>query len=117
MKLKSMPSLRAKKRYVVFKLHTEDELSYANVRNAVYGSLEEWLGQKEMAVADVRLIQNLWNPKSHTGFIRCGHQHADAVSMGLALVHQIGDSKVAFQTVGVAGTIKSGKRKLEHARY
>jgi len=35
----------------------------------------------------------------------------DLVKVGLALIHQIGDQRVIFQTLRVSGTIKSGKKK------
>jgi RNase P/RNase MRP subunit POP5 len=35
------------------------------------------------------------------------------VKVSLALIHQIGDSKVIFQTTRVSGTIKAGKGKID----
>jgi RNase P/RNase MRP subunit POP5 len=32
----------------------------------------------------------------------------DKIKVSLALIHQIGDSRVVFQTLRVSGTIKSG---------
>lgn len=113
MKLKKMPSLRAHSRYIVFKVHSKNPLLYPNIRDAVWNSLENWLGEQDLAEADVRIIKNLWNKKTQTGFIRCSHKFLDLVKTGLALVHQIGDERVVFQTLRVSGTIKTGKEKAK----
>lgn len=111
MKLKKMPSLRAHSRYIVFKVHSTNPLLYSNMRDAVWNSLENWLGEQDLAEADVRIIKNLWNPKTQTGFIKCSHKFLDLVKTGLALIHQIGDNRAVFQTLRVSGTIKAGKEK------
>lgn len=115
MKLKPFPSMREKRRYIIFKVHSEEKLNYPNVRNAVYNSVGNWLGEKEMARANVHIIKNLWDSKGQTGFVRCSHKFVDDVRVGLSLIHQVGDSRVIFHTLAVAGTIKSGKWKLNKA--
>jgi len=113
MKLKKLPSLREKKRYIIFKVHAEETLSFENVSNAIWNSLLDWLGERELAKANVWIIKNLWNGKEQTGFIKCSPKYVDAVKVGLALIHQIGDSKVILQSLRVSGTIKSGKEKIK----
>ncbi len=110
MNLKTRPSLREKKRYVVFRIHSDGALDFSNVRNAITDSLEKWLGEKDLARANVWIIKNLWNARQKTGFIRCSVKFVDSVKMGLALIHQIGDSRVVFHVTKVTGTIKSGKK-------
>lgn len=111
-RLKSRSTLRPRHRYIVFKVHSEGKLDYRNVESAVWNSLENWLGEQDLALAGLKLVRNLWNPGTQTGFLRCTHTYADRVKVGLALIHQIGDERVAFQTLRVSGTIKSAKDKL-----
>jgi len=109
MKLKTLPSQRERKRYVFFVLHSDLDVNYNEVRNAVMNSLLNWMGSEDFAKAKPWLIKNLW--KANKGVIRCSHKYVDHVKMGLALIHQVGDSKVIFQTTRVSGTLKSGKSK------
>lgn len=113
---KILPSLRESKRYVIFKVHSNERLDYETVKNAAWNSLLNWLGEKDLSRANVRLIKNLWDPGKHTGFIQCSPKFVDAVKMGLSLIHQIGDQRVIFQTLRVSGTIKSGKNKTGLAK-
>lgn len=111
MKLRSRPTLREKKRYLVFRVVSDGTLLYDNVRNAIYDSVARWLGENETAKADVHIVKNLWDGRARTGFIRCAPKYVDDVRTGMALVHQIGDSRVIIQTLSVSGTIKSAKGK------
>jgi len=112
MKLKSLPSFREKKRYLVFRVHSESPLQYFSLKSAIFDSLLDFLGEKGLAEANVRLIKNLWSRKG-TGFLQTNPPSVDRVKFSLALIHQIGDQKVLFQTLGVSGTIKGGKRFLK----
>ena len=111
MPLKKPPSMRAKKRYLIFRLHSDSPTSYQDVKNAIWSSVLNWLGENESSMADIHIVKNLWRPNDQTGFIRCHPKYVDQVKMALALIHQIGDEKVIFQTLRVTGTIKSGKEK------
>jgi ribonuclease P/MRP protein subunit POP5 len=111
MRLKKLPSMKEKKRYVVFRIHSEEKVDFPNMRNAVWNSLENWLGERDLAQANVHIIKNLWDSREQKGFIKCSHRFVDEVKVGLGLIHQIGDSRVIFQTLRVTGTIKSGKKK------
>ena len=104
--------MRPRKRYIVFKVHSEQKLAYENVRDAVWNSLENWLGERDLASAQVRIIRNLWDAKAQKGFVQCSHKYVDPVKVGLALIHQIGDSRVIFQVLRVSGTIKAGKKSI-----
>jgi RNase P/RNase MRP subunit POP5 len=111
MSLKKPPSMRAKKRYLIFRLHSSGPVGFQDMKNAVWNSVLNWLGDNEAPNADMHIIKNLWDHGNQTGFIRCHPRYVDQVKMALALIHQIGDEKVIFQTIRVAGTIKSGKEK------
>ena len=111
--MKSLPSLKSKKRYIVFEIISQNKLDYFNVKDAVWNSLSNWMGEKNLAAANVRIIKNLFSPEKGKGFIQCNHKAVDAVKTALSLIHQIGDERVVFQTLKVTGTIKSGKNKLK----
>lgn len=112
MKLKQLPTLRKKSRYIIFKVYAENKLTYQNIRDAVYNAVSEWLGEAGMARADIHLVKNLWDYDEQTGFIRCSHRVVDDVKASLATIRQIGDEKVIFQTLRVSGTIKTARKKL-----
>ncbi|NIO19234.1 MAG: ribonuclease P protein component 2 [Candidatus Aenigmarchaeota archaeon] len=111
MRLKGRPTLRENKRYVFFKVHSFERLEYRTVKDAIMNSLLNWLGDKDLALAKPWVIKNLWDQKGQSGVLCCSHKYVDDVKVSLGLIHQIGDSKVIFQTSRVSGTIKSGRKK------
>ena len=110
---KLLPSLRESKRYIIFKVHSQEKLDYSVIHNAAWNSLLNWMGERDLSKANVRIIKNLWNDKDQSGFIQCSPKYVDAVKVSLSLIRQIGDSRVIFQTIRVSGTIKSGKNKTK----
>ncbi len=111
MKLKPLPSLKEGKRYIIFRVLSDQEypLEFQAVRDAILNSILNWLGEETSARAGVWVIKNLWDRKKQQGFIRCSRKETDLVKTALAMVHQIGDQRVIIQSLRVTGTIKKGK--------
>src|SRR4030042_2074276 len=97
MSLKKPPSMRARKRYLFFRLPSDSPASFQDVREAVWNSILNWLGDNEAPRADIHIVKNLWDQKEQAGFIRCEPKYEDRVKMALALIHQIGGRRANFQ--------------------
>ncbi|MFH0956844.1 MAG: Rpp14/Pop5 family protein, partial [Candidatus Aenigmatarchaeota archaeon] len=111
MKIRRMPSMKEKKRYVVFRVTGEKRPGYDEVKGAVMDSALGWMGEKGVSLSALRLLRNLWDQERMEGWLSCTPKSVDDVKLSLALIHQIGDSRVIFRTVSVTGNIKSGKKK------
>lgn len=107
--MKSLPTLREKKRYIFFQVHSKGPVPYYQMKQAIFDSLLDFLGERDLAKASVRLIKNLYS--SGKGVVQTNPKAVDSVKLALALIHQIGEERVLFQTLRVSGTIKSGKSK------
>jgi len=81
-------------------------MDYNDMKNSVWNSVIGFLGDDDTARANVQIIKNTWNQNQQTGLIRCSHLYVDKIKLSLALISQIGESKVIFQTLRVSGTIK-----------
>lgn len=107
--MKNLPTLREKKRYIFFRVHSKGPIPFYQLKQAVFDSLLDFLGERDLAKASARLIKNLYS--SGRGVLQTNPKSVDAVKLALALIHQIGEERVLFQTLRVSGTIKSGKEK------
>jgi RNase P/RNase MRP subunit POP5 len=119
MRIRKPPSMREKKRYVVFSVVYESaperKPGYEAVKGAVMDSALGWMGGKGISSSAVRMIMNLWDQGRMEGWISCTPKAVDDVKLALALVHQIGDARVVLRSTRVTGTIKAGggnKRKV-----
>ena len=111
MKVRCLPSMRGKKRYVVFRVISDGRVDYAAVRDALWSSMTQWIGEAGLARAGVKVVRNLWNQSEQTGFIQVSPRYVDQVKVAMGLIHQVGDQRVIFQSIRVSGTIRSGKIK------
>ena len=116
MALKRMPSMREKKRYILFRVVSDRPVGYDFMRDALWNSMTHWMGEAELGKAGVKIIRNLWNQEEQSGFIQVSPRYVDAVKVSMGLIHQIGDQRVIFRSVRVSGTIKSGREKAGIAR-
>jgi len=112
MKLKRLPSMRESRRYLTFRIISENKVMYNEMKGAVMNMLLNWMGEKGVSSSNIRLIRNLWDDKKQEGWLSCTPKTVDDVKMAMALIHQIGESKVIFRVMRVSGTIKSGKEKV-----
>ena len=106
------PTLRIKDRYVLFRVHSAEPVDYYNLKNAVFSSIMDFIGESGAAKAGVVFVKNLWKQQEQTGVFRCSAKSLDIVKVSISMVHQIGDSKVSVQTLNVSGSIKGlGKKQ------
>jgi RNase P/RNase MRP subunit POP5 len=108
MRIRRPPSMREKKRYVVFSVMHGSRLGFEQVRGAVMDSALGWMGEKGISASGMKMIRNLWDPERMQGWISCTPKAVDDVKLSLALVHQIGDANVILRTISVTGTIRAG---------
>jgi RNase P/RNase MRP subunit POP5 len=113
MKLKRLPSMREKRHYITFRLHSGNPVMYGEMKGAVMNSILNWMGEEGFSSARCRVIRNLWDHRRQIGWIECSPRAVNDIKMSLALVHQIGDERVIIQVIRVSGTIKSGKSKMK----
>ena len=117
MKLTKKPSLREKKRYIYFKVHSSGNLKYFDLKNSILNSVLDLVGELGFAEANPHLVKNLWDEKNKAGVIRCSHRSADKIKLALSLIHQIGEEKVILQTIRVSGTIKGTGKNQRRGSY
>ncbi len=108
MKLKSMPTLKERKRYLKFRIETDaSEIPYFELRDVLWNAVMSWIGEKGAGQSNFRIIKNLWNPEKLEGVVSCTPKFVDDIKVALATVQYIGDAKVIFTVTKVSGTIKS----------
>jgi len=104
---KLKPSMREKKRYVVFEIIAPKKIrDYFAVHTAIMNSAQELLGQKGMANAGMMMLKDRFDPDVQKGVIRVGHKHVDDLRASLALVKGIEGQDVIVRSIGTSGILK-----------
>lgn len=105
------PSMRTKRRYIIFEILSEQPVDYNDIVSSVWNALLGFLGESVTSEARIWIIQNLYDIKNQRGVIRCKHDSVEHVRASLALIQMIGETKSIVKILGVTGTIKAAKSK------
>ena len=108
-----LPSLREKKRYLVFEVISKEKINDIEpVSNAIWNSSLQFLGQLGTAKAGLMVLNNKWDSKLQRGIIKVSHKHVDAAKAALMFAGKIGNHEVIFRSLGVSGILNKAERKF-----
>ncbi len=99
------PSLRKRKRYIAFQIISARPVDVDGVREVLSSSLLKLYGALESPSA--KLIEF----RDGKGMIVCPHDELNKVKIALTLIKKIDGQDVIPVILGVAGTIKSCRKK------
>ena len=107
-----LPSLREKKRYLVFEVISKEKINNAEtISNAIWHCSLQFLGQLGTAKAGLIVLNNKWDSKLQRGIIKVSHKHVDAVKAALTFATEIGNADVIFRSLGVSGILRKSENK------
>lgn len=119
-----LPSLREKKRYVVYEYISEKEISNTKVFYAIINTYKELFGKIELSKANItkpNLYENISRDKKKNkiidlsnenyNIIRINNKYLDPLRVALAYITEIENIKINIYTKGISGTIKKVKSK------
>ncbi|MDP3698815.1 MAG: Rpp14/Pop5 family protein [Nanoarchaeota archaeon] len=104
MKLK--PSLKQKKRYVLFEIQAAKAFSLNEVAEAVEASLLHFLGEFGLAKASPLLVKEKWSDKKQRFVLKVNHKHVDELKAAVILSKKIKNTPVLIRSIVTSGTLK-----------
>ncbi|MDD5254173.1 MAG: Rpp14/Pop5 family protein [Candidatus Nanoarchaeia archaeon] len=106
-KLKTLiPSLRERKRYLVFEIHSSEKLN--NAKNEILNSIKSFLGSFGLAKAGVQVLET----KGNKGIIKVNNKELNNVKTALILTNKINQRDVYVQPIFVTGLLKKARLRL-----
>ncbi len=99
-----LPSLKPKKRYIVFRIISSESYSSAEVEAKVQEALLHFLGELGVARAAPIFIKEKY--KNNKFILKVGHKYVDEVKSALVLIKSIKKTPVILCSVTVSGTLK-----------
>ena len=107
-----LPSLRERKRYVVYEIISKEPVSSArNVSKAIIKSSLGFLGELGCSKAGIMILEDKYDQKKQRGLIKVNYKYVDKLKASLALVSDIENSRVVITTLGTSGTMKKAEGK------
>jgi len=106
--MKLLPSLKQKKRYVVFEIISDKQFSQEDVQNEVQLALKSFLGDLGLAKSSPLFVKF----KSNKFIIKVNHNYTDELKSALILIKKIKNVPVILKSVITSGTIKKVSTQL-----
>ncbi len=107
-----LPSLREKKRYLVFEVISRKKHGSYAVSQAVSQKALEFLGELNAANAGVQVLGEEWSLEKQKGTLKVNRKYVNHLKAALCLVSRVGKSKAIIRSAGVSGTISKAHKKF-----
>jgi ribonuclease P/MRP protein subunit POP5 len=99
-----LPTLREKKRYIVYKIISEEKIDNNQAQKEIKNQCLRFLGELGYAKAGIQLIK--------PNIIRVTTKYLDQTKMALGLIKNINNKKVIVDVIGVSGILKKAREKF-----
>lgn len=111
--MKLLPSLRQKKRYVVFEIISDKKFSSAEVEKEVHQALLAFLGQLGVAKSAPMFLGEQFNKPKQRFLLKINRQYVDEAKAALTLIKKIKNNPVILKSLFVTGIIKKINKILD----
>ena len=106
-----LPSLREKKRYVVFEI-VGNKIDKKKAEKEINSNLLKFLGELNVSRANIRIIGDSW--KNNKGVIRVKVKYLDELKMSLGLIKRLDNKNVIVNVIGVSGILKKARSYMKN---
>ncbi len=108
-----LPSLRQKKRYVVFEIISDARFSFADIQEGVQQALTSFWGQLGLSRAGPLIVKERFNTQKQRFILKVNNAYVDELKAALAISKKIKNSAVIIRSVTVSGTLKKAGSYLD----
>lgn len=102
------PTLREKKRYILFELNSPELLNEKEVKHAITDVLLRLFGEVGYADLNAQLME--WNPQKKQGILRCALALEHQCKAALLFVKEVAGKSATPKTLKTSGTIAKLKK-------
>ena len=105
-----LPTLREKKRYVVFEVISKTPLDANDVYASITQVMLAFIGAFGMAGGGILYIKDKY--KNNRGIVRCNNRFVDHVRASFALLTHIQGTPAMVRSVGTSGILKKALKYI-----
>lgn len=109
--MKLLPSLKQKKRYVVFEIISDKKFSYQEIKGEVDRILLLFFGELGLAKTSPILVKE--KCKDNKFIIKINHKYVDELTSALTLSKKIKNTPVIIKSIITSGTLKKAGSYLK----
>lgn len=109
--MRAFPSLKEKRRYLVFEVLSGEKHGFAEVKSALLESVSGFFGQHGLAKSKLRVLADKWEYERQRGVIVAERKSVESVKAAFCLAGRVGKSAAVIRCLGVSGILKKAVAK------
>ena len=98
------PTLREKKRYIVYEIDTDDSLNMFEIQKDLLNQISKLLGVFHLAEAGILPIKV--DDKTKRGIIKVNHKFVDRIKACFVMIKELNNKEIIIKSLGVSGILK-----------
>ncbi len=106
--MKTLPTLREKKRYLAFEVMSEQPFTRSDLSLEIFNSICSLFG--DTGTSEINAVLLSYDGKY--GIVRCERDKTTEIRAGLACINRIRGSRVSILVLGISGTVKGAMEKF-----
>ncbi len=110
--MKLLPSLRQKKRYIVFEIISDKKFSATETEKEVYQAIHTFLGQLGVAKSAPLFLSEKFNQPKQRFILKIKHKYVDEAKAALTLIKRIKNTPIIIKSLTTTGMIKKTNKTL-----
>ena len=103
-----LPSLKEKKRYLVFEIISENKITVSRPMNEIIKQVNKILGIFDSAEAGIMPVTY----KNNKAMIKVSNQSVDKVKASLLFINEMGTQDIIIKSVGLSGILNKAKNYM-----
>ena len=114
--MKLQPSLKQRKRYVLFQItpeNKEKKFWKREVLDAIEQQLINCFGIFLYAKASPMIVKETFNEQAQQIIIKVNHKYTDELKVAMALLKEIKDTPIQIHSISTSGILKKLKSKMK----
>jgi ribonuclease P/MRP protein subunit POP5 len=111
--MKLLPTLKERKRYVVFEVISSRKVSLPEMKNTVNGALHTFLGTLGNAKAAPILLPERWNSVKQRFIVKVNNKYVDELKVAMMFIKKIKNTNVIVRSILTTSTIKKARQFVE----
>ena len=104
-----IPSLKEKKRYVVYNIISDTDISFTDAKQTIDSQNLKFLGELTVSRANIMHINELYN--NNTGVIRVDNKYLNELKVSISLIKEIRQKKATVNPIFVSGVLNKIKNR------
>ncbi|MBS3175040.1 hypothetical protein J4440_04125 [Candidatus Woesearchaeota archaeon] len=103
-----LPSLKEKKRYIVFEIFNGENLSFSNVKDSIIQSYKSLFGEIGLAHSGIDFIEY----KNQKGILKVGTKNINNIKASFCFIRKINKQDVTVRSLGISGILNKARSKF-----